>query len=227
MTLKDEKLIIFDCDGVLVDSEIIANRIDAEVLTEYGYALSTEESIKKFTGMNSKTVREYIFQETGLVIPDAHSDITQMCVLKAFEEELESLMGDVLSHSAVAKFKKCIASSSSRERVIKSLELTDLDGFFSKNCIFSSSQVKKGKPFPDLFLFAAQKMQVSPENCLVIEDSIAGIKAAQSAGMAVIAFLGGRHADFDWYQDNIKALNVPIALTCGEILSHLESFVEF
>ncbi|MFN7710705.1 MAG: HAD family hydrolase [Holosporales bacterium] len=216
-------MIIFDCDGVLVDSEIIANRIDAEILSDLGYAISTEESIKKFTGMNTATVRDMIFQESGIVLPENLTDLAQRRVLSAFENELQTLIPQVLEYCS--SMLKCVASSSPRARVLKSLELTKQDHFFSQETIFTSSQVKRGKPFPDLFLFAAQQMGISPENCLVIEDSVAGIKAAQSAGMAVIGFLGGSHAGFEWYRDEIQSLGVPIALHATDLINLLGRYI--
>lgn len=217
-----EKMIIFDCDGVLVDSEIIANRIDAEMLSELGYAISTEDSIKRFTGMNAATVRDIILQESGINLPEDLSDLTQKCILNAFENELKPLMYEVLEHCFF--MIKCVASSSPRARVLKSLELTKQDHFFTQESIFTSSQVKRGKPFPDLFLFAAQQMGVAPQNCLVVEDSMAGIKAAQSAGMDVVGFLGGSHAGFEWYRHNIQSLGVPIALNAADLIDQLNHF---
>lgn len=219
--MKD-KMIIFDCDGVLVDSEIIANRIDAEMLSELGYPISTEESIKKFTGMNAATVRDIILQESGISLPEDLSDLTQKRILNAFENELQPLMYEVLEHCSY--ILKCVASSSTRERVLKSLELTKQDHFFTQESIFTSSQVKRGKPFPDLFLFAAQQMGISHKKCLVVEDSMAGIKAAQSAGIAVVGFLGGSHASFEWYQHNIQSLGVPIALNADDLIDMLTHF---
>jgi HAD superfamily hydrolase (TIGR01509 family) len=218
------KLIIFDCDGVLVDSEIIANCIDAEMLTELGYPISTEDSIKRFTGMNALTVRDVIFQESGMKLPDNLSELTQQRILNAFDNELQPLISDVLEHSSA--LLKCVASSSPRTRVLKSLELTKQDHFFPQDTIFTSSQVKRGKPFPDLFLFAAEQMGIQPENCLVVEDSCAGIKAAQSAGMKVIGFLGGSHAHFDWYRQNIENLGVPIALSAKDLINHIQYFYQ-
>lgn len=215
-------MVIFDCDGVLVDSEIIANRIDAEVLSDLGYKVSTEESIKKFTGMNMDTVRDLILQESGINLPQNFSDLTQKRILNAFESELQPLIYEALEYCK--DMTKCVASSSPKSRVIKSLELTKQDHFFRTEHIYVSSQVNRGKPFPDLFLFAAQQMEIPPENCLVIEDSIAGIKAAQSAGMRVIGFLGGSHTHFDWYQQNIRSLNVPLAFNEKDLINYIQSF---
>lgn len=211
------KLIIFDCDGVLVDSEIIANRVDAEALTSIGYAITTEESIRRFTGLNAKAVCQIILEESGKDISLDYLASQQPIVLKAFETELRSLIKPILELLEVMKISKCVASSSSRTRVIRCLEITQQFMFFTDQSVFTSQQVSRGKPAPDLFLFAAEQMGFSPKDCIVIEDSVAGIEAAISAGMDVIGFLGGSHSQFNWYQERIRLLNVPIAKNCHEL----------
>lgn len=219
------KLVIFDCDGVLVDSEIIANRIDAEALTSIGYTITTEESIRRFTGLNAKTVRQIILNESSQDIPLEYLFSQQAILLKAFEMELLPLMKPVLELIEEMKINRCVASSSQRNRVIRCLELTDQLIFFNDQSIFTSQQVLKGKPAPDLFLFAASQMECPPGNCIVIEDSPAGIEAAIAAGMKAICFLGGSHTSFDWYQERIEKYNVPIAKNCGALLSILKSLL--
>lgn len=219
-----KKLVIFDCDGVLVDSEIIANRIEAQMLSKWGYKISTEDSIKKFTGMNSASVRDYVFRESGIRLPKKLFDLAQQSILSAFENELKPLIYKVLER--FSSNLKCIASSSPRTRVLKSLELTNQDHFFPKEAIFTASEVKRGKPFPDLFLFAAEQTGIRPENCLVIEDSMAGIKAAKSAGIPVVGFLGGKHTHFDWYKQHIQSLKVPIASNETDLMHHMQRFYE-
>lgn len=219
------KLVIFDCDGVLVDSEIIANRIDAEALTSIGYEITTEESIRRFTGLNAKTVRQMILNESGKEIPLEYLSSKQSILLKAFEMELLPLMKPILELIEEKKINRCVASSSPRDRVIRSLELTDQFMFFNEQSIFTSQQVSRGKPAPDLFLFAASQMKFSPRNCIVIEDSSAGIEAAIAAGMKVICYLGGSHAHFDWYQEKIEKYNVPIAKNCDDLLAILKSLL--
>jgi HAD superfamily hydrolase (TIGR01509 family) len=220
-----KKLVIFDCDGVLVDSEIIANRIDAEALTAIGYTITTEESIRRFTGLNAKTVSQIILNESGLNIPLEYLSSQQPILLEAFEMELLSLMKPILEFTKEMKTNRCVASSSPRNRVIRCLELTEQLMFFNDQSIFTSQQVLKGKPAPDLFLFAASQMECLPEDCIVVEDSAAGIEAAIAAGMKVIGFLGGSHARFDWYQERIEKYNVPIAKNCDELLSILKSLL--
>lgn len=212
---------IFDCDGVLVDSEIISNRIDAEALTSVGYPITTEESIRRFTGLNAKTVRQIILNDSGIDIPLDYLNLQQPVVLKAFETELVSLIEPVLEVMDKKMISRCIASSSQRNRVIRCLELTGQLKYFNDQSIFTSQQVSNGKPAPDLFLFAANQMGFYPEDCVVIEDSPAGIEAAISAGMRVIGFLGGGHAHYNWYQEKIHSYHVPIARNCKELLKVL------
>ena len=121
------------------------------------------------------------------------------------------MVDPVLSQLDGLNITRCIASGSRRERVIRSLEITNQMKYFDEHSIFTAQQVEKGKPAPDLFLFAAKQMGISPKDCLVIEDSVAGIQAAQAACMPVIGFLGGSHAGFGWYQAPVKAFGIPIA----------------
>lgn len=215
------KLFIFDCDGVLVDSETIGNDIYAQVLTNHGYALTAEECIRRFTGMSDATAHEIIFNETGIKLPENLSELAQQETLKSFETHLQALNFEVLQTIANKNFARCVASSSPRNRVIRSLELTNQIKFFTQESIFTSQQVQKGKPAPDLFLFAADQMGYHPVDCIVIEDSAAGIEAALAANMNVIGFLGGSHAQTDWYQNKIRTFNIPFACSSIELLELL------
>ncbi|NNM60338.1 MAG: HAD-IA family hydrolase [Legionellales bacterium] len=219
------KLIIFDCDGVLVDSEIIANRIDAEMLTNHGYLISTEESIKRFTGKNTKTVHDEILEQTGIRLPPYFADLVNQAIIEAFRKELKPLMLSVLSSSLLSGIDKCVASSSSRDHVILSLKMTKQYHFFDDSSIFSASQVKNGKPAPDLFLLAAKNKGYESSHCIVIEDSVAGIEAALAAGMPVIAFLGGSHANFPWYRESIEVMGVPTAYDSRDLMNILSTLL--
>lgn len=220
-----KKLIIFDCDGVLVDSEIIGSRVYAEMLTNFGYPISTEESIKKFTGLDDQAARDIVFRETGIELPENLSQQFREILLSVLEPELKPLMFNILNNQVFGDLKKCVASNSPREHVLNALMTTKQNHFFEDSHIFTSSQVKNGKPAPDLFLFAAKQMGVLPENCLVIEDSIAGIQAACSAEMRVVGFLGGSHAKFDWYQEKIKNQNIPVAFHHDGLMNFIDDFI--
>ncbi len=221
------KLLIFDCDGVLVDSEVIANRIDAEALTSLGYALTTEDSIRRFTGMNAETVRQLIKHESGIDLPPDYLAAKQPILFRAFETELSSLIKPVLEAINEMKISLCVASSSPRTRVMRCLEMTEQLAYFTDRSIFTSEQVSKGKPAPDLFLFAADQMGFKPADCIVIEDSSAGIEAAIAAGMQVVGFLGGSHARYDWYRQKINIHAVPVANHGSELLHILKDVLCF
>lgn len=218
------KLIIFDCDGVLVDSEIIANRISAEVLSQLGYPLSTEDSIRKLTGMNFKAFQALIFEETGLQLPDNLYELRINTLIDALEQELKPLIFDVLNCTIWNRLSRCIASNNQKERVLKSLAITQQDHFFQEHHVFTAAQVERGKPFPDLFLYAADSMGVRPEDCLVVEDSAVGIAAALDAKMPVIGFLGGTHTAYDWYQHKIQSFKIPLAFNAQELRNYIHRF---
>ncbi|CCB87385.1 putative uncharacterized protein [Parachlamydia acanthamoebae UV-7] len=216
------KLVIFDCDGVLVDSEMIANRIDAEALTAIGYPITAEESIKQFVGMSTKSVCEKILNESGCQISPHFFSEQQTAVLEAFKIELCSLIEPVLEFLTAQSIMRCVASSSSKERIFRSLEITDQIRFFETKAIFSSQQVSRGKPAPDLFLLAANQMGCAPAECLVIEDSSAGIQAALTAGMDVVGFMGGSHAGYDWYQQKVIPYDIPMVYHQNELLEWIK-----
>lgn len=208
---------IFDCDGVLVDSEFISSRVFSEALTGYGYTISPEESERRFTGVNEHDCRREIMRESGIDIPENYWDLQQPLLAKAYETELTPLIEPVLKMLDLLAIPRCVASNSSRKYVARCLELTKQFGYFTDRVIFSSEQVAKAKPAPDLFLFAAEKMGVKPENCIVVEDSSAGTEAALAAGMEVLLFLGGSHARSDRYRKQIAAYNRPMTVTPEEL----------
>ncbi|MBA2727775.1 MAG: HAD family hydrolase [Parachlamydiaceae bacterium] len=213
-----KNLVIFDCDGVLVDSEYVSSRVFSEALACYGYRISTEECIRRFTGVNAHDCRQVIMEESGLTIPENYWALQQPALLKAYETELTSLMKPVLEILDILKIPRCVASNSSRKHVVHSLEFTKQDAYFNERSIFTSQQVPNAKPAPDLFLFAAKEMGVNPENCIVVEDSSTGTNAGIAAGMQVMMFLGGSHARYDWYRAQMAVHDKPMLSTCNELL---------
>ncbi|EJN10357.1 haloacid dehalogenase superfamily protein, subfamily IA, variant 3 with third motif having DD or ED [Bradyrhizobium sp. YR681] len=183
-------LVIFDCDGVLVDSELLSCRCLSEVLAEFGLALSVEQALELFLGRSSAAIGEY-FRERGEVLPDEFLPRLKMRVLETFAGALQPIpgIGSVLS---VLKAPHCVASSSDIDRVALSLDVTGLSSHFEDR-LYTAQMVKHGKPAPDLFLYAALKMGAQPARTLVIEDSVSGVQAAKAAGMAVWGFVGGSH----------------------------------
>jgi HAD superfamily hydrolase (TIGR01509 family) len=184
-------LIIFDCDGVLVDSEVISCRAHADVLSRHGYPITSDEVFERFLGRSTRQANLEIETELGRKLPDDYHAELQDELFGNFERDLEAIRG---IHDALDRITQrvCVASSGSHQRMRVSLGSTSLYERLAPN-IFSASQVKNGKPAPDLFLFAASEMEVPPERCVVIEDSVAGIAGARAAGMTVFGFCGGSH----------------------------------
>jgi len=187
------RLVIFDCDGVLVDSEPIAMRVLIETLAEQGLTVEEDRAYRDFLGRSLATVRSQL--------RDAHQVELDDGALQAMRDRLfEEFRANLLPTPGVAEalatitgnHEVSVASSSHPERIRLSLQIAGLDGFFGEH-IHSATEVRKGKPAPDLFLHAAAARGVPPENCLVIEDSPAGIEAARAAGMRVFAYVGGTH----------------------------------
>jgi len=183
--------IILDCDGVLVDSELISARVASECFTAAGAAISMEEVLERYTGMKATEVTALIFGDRGLAVPEQATDVRRLATMAAFERELQPMPGADAALSAIRALK-CVASSSHHERIALALRVTGLAHHFG-DAVFSSTMVERGKPAPDLFLYAARAMGVEPAHCIVVEDSVAGVTAGKAAGMAVIGFTGGSH----------------------------------
>ncbi|MFJ4818928.1 HAD family hydrolase [Streptomyces sp. NPDC088801] len=183
-------LVIFDNDGVLVDSEPISNRLLAAYLTELGHPTSYEESIRDYMGSAMHRIHEIVLQRTGQRLPESFDDVFHTRVFAAFEQDLVAVAGasGVLEKLAADAVPYCVASSGSHERIRVGHRTTGLDRWFDEGRIFSSQDVGRGKPAPDLFLYAASRMEVSPERCVVVEDSPLGVQAAIAAGMDVYGF---------------------------------------
>jgi len=184
-------LIIFDCDGVLVDSEVISCRTHAEMLTRHGYPISAEPVHDRFLGRSSREARLEIETELGRAFPDQLDLELRAELYRSFAESLQAISGIEQALRGISP-PVCVASSGSPERIRTSLTLVSLYEHFAPN-VFSAVQVKNGKPAPDLFLFAASQMQVPPGQCLVVEDSVPGVIAARAASMSVLGFHGGSH----------------------------------
>jgi HAD superfamily hydrolase (TIGR01509 family) len=183
-------LIIFDCDGVLVDSELLSCRCLSDVLAECGIALSVEQALELFLGRSTKAVEQH-YRDLGQVVPEGFLPRLKSHVLTTFAGALQPIPGvaDVISDLR-APF--CVASSSDIDRVSLSLDVTGLRAHFGDR-IYTAQMVRHGKPAPDLFLHAAAKMGAEPARTLVIEDSASGVQAGKAAGMTVWGFVGGSH----------------------------------
>ena len=191
MARPDTDLVIFDCDGVLIDSEVIsANMLIAE-LRGYGVDISMEFVSRSFLGRSYPTVLAEIRKSFGITLPDHFEADYRKRLLAAFARDLRIMPGVAAVLAGLAR-PFCLATSSSPERVALSLRLAGLDQIFGSR-VFTASRVANGKPAPDLFLLAAAEMGVPPPRCLVIEDSLTGVRAARAAGMEVWRFTGGSH----------------------------------
>ncbi|MER6348243.1 HAD family hydrolase [Streptomyces sp. NPDC001595] len=183
-------LVIFDNDGVLVDSEPISNRHLAAYLTELGHPTTYEDSIRDYMGSAMHRIHELIAERSGQRLPEDFDDVFHARVFAAFEQELKAVngAGEVLEKLAAEGVPYCVASSGSHERIRVGHRATGLDRWFDDERIFSSQDVGRGKPAPDLFLYAAERMGVAPKRCVVVEDSPLGVQAAVAAGMDVYGF---------------------------------------
>ena len=188
--LLDIDLIIFDCDGVLVDSEVLSCQCLSESLAAYGIKLGLAEAIELFLGRNTAAVVQY-YAGQGRLIPDSFPIDLKSRVRQTFRAALQPIP-DVALLLDDLDTRYCLASSSDLDRVLLSLAHTGLASYFGDR-VYTSQMVAHGKPAPDLFLYAAGRMRVAPARTLVIEDSISGVTAARAAGMKVWGFCGGSH----------------------------------
>lgn len=222
-------LVIFDCDGVLIDSEIIAHRVNVAEVSKIGGFITIEDSIKTFTGLSNEKTYEILEKKCNTSIPTEFLKKLKKEVIVALQNTLRPIKNihSVIQYLNNKNIQKCIASNSPPEYLKLTLSITDLANFFKKKHVYSASMVKQGKPEPDLFLHAADKMKVKPQNCLIIEDSIYGIAAAKAAKMPVIGFLGGTHAKYSWYKNMIeKTQPSAIADDANALLSLLKTCIE-
>ena len=181
-------LVIFDCDGVLVDSEPLSNRILAERLTAIGLPTTTEQSIRDYMGRSWKTDQEIIEGRLGRPLPDGWVEEYHAEVIAAFETELEPVAGIAEALDAI-DLPWCVASSSDHPRIRAALGACGLLERFDGR-IFSSTDVEHGKPAPDLFLHAARECAAEPARCVVVEDAPPGAEAGRRAGMDVLGYAG-------------------------------------
>lgn len=184
-------VVIFDCDGVLVDSELIALGQTRLALGQAGLNLTEAETLDRFLGRRLDAIVQRAEYELGAALPDEFGAELARDILARFADDLKGIAG-VRQALAGLSARVCVASSSSPERIRLSLALAEFRALFEPN-IFSATMVAKGKPSPDLFLYAARQMRAAPAQCLVVEDSEPGVTGAVRAGMDVFGFVGGSH----------------------------------
>jgi HAD superfamily hydrolase (TIGR01509 family) len=183
-------LVIFDNDGILVDSEPLSNAVLAAYLTELGHSTTYEDSLRDYMGGSIHRVHDTIRERYGKELPAEFDEEVLARTLAAFERDLQPVPGvvDILEWLQADGVPYCVASSSRHARIRFSHRTTGLDRWFEDARIFSAEDVGRGKPAPDLFLHAATSMGVSPEHCIVVEDSPLGVQAALAAGMEVYGY---------------------------------------
>ncbi|MBD0415718.1 HAD family hydrolase [Oryzicola mucosus] len=188
--MANDRLVIFDCDGVLVDSEPLAAIAYERAYARNGLTIKPEV-VAHGVGMKQADIIVKIHELTGQLLPDTAAGDIWLETKDLFTEQLKPTPG-LPEFLAALKTARCVASSSSVERIIHSLAVTGLARYFG-DAIFSSSMVARGKPAPDIFLHAARQMGAEPSHCVVIEDSRYGVQGAVAAGMTAIGYTGGGH----------------------------------
>jgi HAD superfamily hydrolase (TIGR01509 family) len=186
-------LVIFDCDGVLVDSEPISNTVLAQSLSDAGLPTSPAQALREYRGMLLSEVSASAERRLGAPLPAALFDGFERDRERAFRSSLEPIPGarDAVQAVQAAGVSVCVASQGRRQKTELTLTLTGLRDLFGADALFSAYDVKRGKPHPDLFLHAAATMGAAPERCVVVEDTVIGVTGAVAAGMRAIAYAGG------------------------------------
>ena len=206
--LQNIDLVIFDCDGVIADSEVISANLLIQELLVYDIRIAADYVFRNFVGRSFPVVAEIISERFGTTLPSTFVSSYRAALREAFADSLRTTPG-LLDMLGQLTCPACVATSSSVPRVVNTLKTLGLTDRFGAN-VFTASQVAHGKPAPDLFLFAAREMSTPPERCLVIEDSAAGIEAGLAAGMNVWRYVGGSHiADVARVRDETPA-DVPV-----------------
>lgn len=187
------ELVIFDCDGVLVDSELLAARVSRRVLADLGCDVSLDEIIERFVGASSEVYHAGVSEMLGRPLEPGWERPYSAWYAEAFRTELRAVPG-IRESLAELTLPTCVASNSGHARIRDSLRATELLTNFDGR-IFSAEDVERGKPEPDVYLWAAERMGVAPADCVVVEDSVFGVRAARAAGMRVLAYASLTSAD--------------------------------
>lgn len=208
MQTTEIDLVIFDCDGVLIDSEIISSKILIAQLADAGVSVDFQYFQRCFLGRSFPKVAKSVRETFDVVLPSDFESTYRSRLFKAFSTELKATAGVAKVLGNLSR-PTCVATSSTPARVRKSLELTGLAHYFGRD-VFTASEVKNGKPAPDLFFHTARKMNADPAKCLVIEDSLPGMAAGVEAGMIVWRYTGASHLQGLVQDDNDVFPEVPV-----------------
>jgi HAD superfamily hydrolase (TIGR01509 family) len=188
--MTDLKLVIFDCDGVLVDSEVISNGVLARLLAEEGVPLTLAETRRDYQGLLLDEILTRTEELFGRTLPDDFLNRFQDERAEEFRRELKPVPGaaEAVERVKAVGIPVCVASQGRLEKTRMTLGLTGLDRLFAPEAVFSAYGVERGKPFPDLFLHAAKAMSADPARSVVVEDTPSGVRAAAAAGMRVVGY---------------------------------------
>lgn len=223
-------LVIFDCDGVLVESEVLVQQLVVNQLRErYGITLDLDEALQKAVGLTEHQTYEVLKQHLSAKQDLSEADWAgfQKEVLTALSTQVQAITGvaETLRLLSVWGVPFGVASNGSPKRIRTVLKATHLASFFSDRALFSGHEVPAPKPAPDLFLKVAQTFQTPPEHCWVIEDSPVGVQAALAARMPCVLFLGSQHAQRDWYRERVAGYRSQVAMVC-ETMSEVAAFLQ-
>lgn len=188
------RLVIFDCDGVLIDSEIIAARAQSRALAEHGIAITPEEAARRFAGIPDADMWQTLQAENACTLPEGFARQYADRLENTFRQELRALphVHETLAALRERGLEMCVASSSTPPKLEAALKQVGLWDAFAPH-VFSTAQVARGKPAPDVFLFAARQMRAAILDCVVVEDSVPGVRAARAARMRVVGYVGASH----------------------------------
>lgn len=191
--MAETKLVIFDCDGVLVDSEMLANKVFAEYLNAHGLNMTVDDVLENFVGLSLKTCKQMALDDHGVRLPDDFAEEVRQRTERALKGNVRG-MPNLREAIAEIGLPVCVASSGEISKMTLTLTTSGIFDLFEGK-LHSATEVENGKPAPDLFLYAARSMGFAPQDCVVIEDSPYGIQGAVAAGMRALGFCGGGHRD--------------------------------
>jgi len=213
---------------VLVDSEALLKRGEVTALAAAGIRVTVDDCVRMFSGVSVDQAAANFMREMNQTLPENFFVQQVSASMDLFRQpgQLNSLMTRTVKELFNLKVPMCVASGSPRSRVKLCLEMANIDSCFDDKSIFTREQVLHGKPAPDIFLLAAAEMGYRPTDCIVVEDAVAGVLAARRAGMPVITYLGGGHAQSEWYRSSISALNVPIFTEEDQVLQAVINILE-
>ena len=206
-----------------MDSEALLKQGEVEALEELGFRLSIDECTSLFSGVSVDKAAQNFKERYDTELPADFFPNQIAGSMDLFRARLHSLMRDTVEALAADGISQCVASGSPRARVDLCIDVAGMRPFFPASSIFTRELVSEGKPAPDLFLHAAEKLGIHPVDCLVIEDSTSGVLAAKAASMPVLGYLGGGHAKASWYREKMEALDVDLVESDEEVLAWLRA----